>query len=98
MEGEKMLEKELEAKFKKRAESQGAKVWKFVSPGQAGVPDRVVFLPQGKCVFAEIKKPGEGLRPLQMRVITQLLDLGFPVWLIDSEKRIDEFCDFHFGQ
>lgn len=93
-----MLEKELEAKFKKRVEEHGAKVLKFVSPGCAGVPDRIVLIPGGRCIFAEIKKPGERLRPLQKHVIRQLINLGYPVWLIDSESRINEFCMRRFGR
>lgn len=87
-----VLEKELEAKFKKRVEAHGARVLKFVSPGCAGVPDRIVLIPGGRCVFAEIKRPGEELRPLQWHVVRQLINLGYPVWLIDSERRIEEFC------
>ena len=33
--------------------------YKFVSPGNAGVPDRVVILQGGKSGFVELKRPGE---------------------------------------
>ena len=46
-----MLEKELEKKFKYQIEKRGAMVLKFVSPGKAGVPDRLVLLPYGRAVF-----------------------------------------------
>lgn len=91
-----MLEKELEVKFKKRVESYGARVWKFVSPGKSGVPDRIVLIPGGRCVFAEIKKPGEHLRELQKYIGKKLQEDGFDVWTIDSEARIDRFCEFYF--
>lgn len=90
-----MLEKELEIKFKKQVEKYGAKVWKFVSPGKAGVPDRIILTPDGECLFAEIKRPGDRPRKLQEHVMKEIADLGFAVWLIDSEEDIYGFCDMY---
>lgn len=92
-----MLEKELEAKFKKRVEKHGAKVWKFVSPGKAGAPDRIILIPKGKCIFAEIKRPNEKPRKLQNHIMRNLRNLGFDVWVIDAENAIGEFCDCYFN-
>lgn len=41
-----MLENELEKKFRERIKDLGGKAYKFVSPGTAGVPDRLVVLPR----------------------------------------------------
>lgn len=41
-----MLEKELERKFMYTIKKLGGKAYKFVSPGNAGVPDRIVILPR----------------------------------------------------
>lgn len=91
-----VLEKELEAKFKKQVEKYGAKVWKFVSPGKAGAPDRIVLIPGGQCVFAEIKRPGERPRRLQEYVMQEIGSLGFGVWVIDSFEDVDRFCGQYF--
>lgn len=91
-----MLEKEIEKKFKNKVEKYGAKVLKFVSPGKAGVPDRIILLPKGRCVFAEIKAPGEQPRKLQIHVMKEIKKLGFGTWLIDSVKKIDDFCNYYF--
>ena len=32
---------------------------KFVSPGQNGVPDRIVLVPYGRIYFVETKAPGK---------------------------------------
>lgn len=40
-----MREKEIEAKLKKEVEKVGGLALKFISPGVAGVPDRIVLLP-----------------------------------------------------
>ena len=40
---------------------------KFTSPGMAGMPDRLVLLPEGKIYFVELKAPDMDLRPLQLK-------------------------------
>lgn len=84
-----MLEKHLEAKFCKRIARTGSLPLKFVSPGQAGVPDRIILIPGGKVRFAELKKPGGKLRPLQVYTVRQLRELGFKVHVVDSLEKIE---------
>lgn len=64
---------------------------KFVSPGMAGVPDRIVLLPKSKITFVELKAPGKKMRPLQIKRKRQLEELGFLVYCIDSFEAIDDF-------
>jgi hypothetical protein len=64
---------------------------KFVSPGMAGVPDRIVLLPKAKITFVELKAPGKKMRPLQIKRKSQLEELGFLVYCIDSLEAIDDF-------
>jgi hypothetical protein len=85
-------EKDIEHYFKTAVEKQGAIVWKFVSPGQAGVPDRLVLLPGGRVVFAEIKAPGKKPRPLQRAVFHRMARLGHDVFVIDSRPAVDRFA------
>ena len=70
-------ERHIERCFKKALEAKGALVWKFVSPGIVGVPDRIVLLPGGRAVFAELKRPGEKLRPIQAKRAAELTALGY---------------------
>lgn len=55
-----MREKELEAKLVKLVEAVGGKCLKWVCPGWAGVPDRIVLLPHGRVAFVEMKRPAGG--------------------------------------
>lgn len=55
------LEKEVEAYLVHAIETLGGYCLKFVSPGHAGVPDRVCLLPYGLVVFVELKKPEGGV-------------------------------------
>ena len=76
-----MDEKSVERLLKNRVEEMipGAKCLKFVSPGYTGVPDRIILLPGGAVVFAELKRPGEQPRQRQLFVQSQLRKLGFTV-------------------
>ncbi len=88
-----ILEKQIERKFKQKVEALGALAWKFTSPGRAGVPDRIVILPGGRVVFAEMKAPGQKLRPLQVATVAMIKRLGCHAWVIDSYEKIDEFIE-----
>lgn len=54
-----MLESKIEKRLKKEIELLGGKAMKFISPGEAGVPDRIVLLPEGHVIFVELKAPGK---------------------------------------
>ncbi len=79
-----ILEKDIEKKLKARLEKSGCLVLKFVSPGNAGVPDRLIILPGGAVWFAEMKRPGEKLRPLQVFWKKQMESLGAKYYVVDS--------------
>lgn len=77
--------------MKREVKKIGGLALKFVSPGNAGVPDRIVLLPNGNAVFAELKARGKNLRPLQIKRKEQLETLGFRVYIIDSYEKVDAF-------
>lgn len=87
-----MLESTLERKLKSEISRLGGWAVKFVSPGLAGVPDRLILLPGGTCIFIELKAPGKKLRPLQVKRQKQLEEFGFRVEVVDSIERIQEVC------
>lgn len=83
-----MQENVIERRLKSEAKKSGGMAVKFVSPGLAGVPDRLVLLPGGRCGFVELKAPGKKLRPLQEKRKQQLQALGFKVYCIDEPEQI----------
>lgn len=86
-----MKEKTIEAYLRDKVKAQGGKAYKFVSPGNDGVPDRLVCLPGGRVFFVELKAPGKTSTPLQQRRQRELRDLGFTVYAdIDSRAKVDE--------
>lgn len=92
-----MREIEIERHLKKEVEKRGAIILKFTSPGKAGVPDRIVLIKGGECIFVECKAPGKQLRKLQELIKRDLQKQGFAVWVIDSYEKIEEFCAYYFG-
>ncbi len=83
-----MLEKTIENKLTLAVKKAGGIAVKFVSPSFAGVPDRLVLLPDGVIAFVELKAPGQKPRPLQEARHRLLRRLGFKVYVIDSEEQI----------
>lgn len=87
-----MLEKTIETRLKREIEKLGGMCLKFTSPGTPGVPDRIVIF-SGKIYFAELKRPGGKLRPLQEVVQQKLKSHGAKIYTIDSYESIKEFCN-----
>lgn len=88
-----MLEKEVERKLVTVVQMMDGVAVKFVSPGFAGMPDRLVLLPGGRIAFVEVKRPGEKPRPLQKARHRMLRRLGFKVYVLDSVEEIERIID-----
>ena len=78
-----MKESTIEKKVCKYAESEGWLTYKFVSPGNKGVPDRI-FLKDEICFFIEFKAPGKKLTKLQEFVQQTIRDQDFSSWEVDD--------------
>ena len=86
-----MKESTIEAYLRDRVKAQGGIAYKWVSPGNVGVPDRLIVFPGGTVYFRELKAPGKKPTPLQVRQLEKLKALGFDVGVIDSKQGVDEF-------
>ncbi len=93
-----MRESFIEEKLTRAVNQNGGVCWKFTSPGTAGVPDRIILMPEGRIAFVEVKAPGEKPRPLQLSRHKLLRRLGFKVYVLDAlediEKIISEVKDY----
>ncbi len=78
----------MEQKLVKAVRKAGGMCPKLVSPGMAGMPDRLVLLPGGRFAFAEVKAPGQSPRPMQLHRHAQLRELGFRVAVLDDPAKI----------
>ena len=62
-----MRERQIEQKLRNEIKAKGGLALKFVSPGMAGVPDRIVFTADGRVFFVELKAPGRHMTPKQVK-------------------------------
>lgn len=67
-----MKESTIEARLVKGAKQAGWLIRKFVSPGNAGVPDRMLISPDGHLIFVELKTETGRLTALQSAQIAML--------------------------
>lgn len=87
----KMREKDIEIYLRDSVRKAGGKAYKFESPGNDGVPDRLVVFPKNRIYFVELKAPGKKPRPLQIKQMNVLSNFGCDVRVIDSKEKVDEF-------
>lgn len=85
-----MREKVVEQKLVSEVKKRGGICPKWVSLSFAGVPDRLVFLPNGKFGLVEVKAPHEKTRKLQVSRHRLFKRLGFDVYVLDSVEKIGE--------
>ena len=88
-----MKEKQIESRLTAEVKKRGGIAVKFVSPSFAGMPDRLVLLPDGHVAFAELKAPGRKPCPLQLARHRLLKTLGFRVYVIDNAEQIGGILD-----
>ena len=84
-------ESQLEKKFCEKIKSFGGMALKFVSPGRAGVPDRIILLPNGKIYFVEMKSSIGKTSIIQEYIFEKFERLGFKVHIINSDDAIKNF-------
>lgn len=84
-----MREAEVERFLKEEIEKLGGKCFKWVSPGQRGVPDRICILPGGRIVFAEVKvEKGGVVSGMQKYMHKILTGLGCRVFLLTGKPSV----------
>ena len=74
-------------------EALGGITFKFVSPGRAGVPDRVVILPGGDVHFVELKALGGKPSRIQLRRISQLRKLDVTALVLTGIDEVERYLD-----
>ncbi len=88
-----MLEREVEKKLVDGVRRLGGRAYKFVSPGNDGVPDRIVVLPDTAPMFVELKTESGRLSRLQKVQITRLENLGQNVRVLYGVKDVENFLE-----
>ena len=86
-----LSESQLEEKLCKKIKELGGMALKFISPGRAGVPDRIILMPCRKIYFVEMKSLRGEINPIQEYVVEKFKNLGFEVKILNSDEKIKNF-------
>ena len=87
------LEKDLEAKLVKGIKAAGGLCLKWVCPGWAGVPDRIVILHR-RIFFVEMKRPkGSVVAERQKWWAEKLREYGFEVFTAFTDFQVDDIVE-----
>jgi len=89
----KISERDIEEFLVSEVKKVGGLALKFTSQGNAGVPDRLVILPDGNVHFIELKAKGKKPSKLQKVVHKQFLQRNVKVEIIDSKEEVKEWLD-----
>ena len=77
-----MLEKDVEKKLIRGIKKLGGRAYKWVSPGNAGVPDRIIIMPEGRIYFVELKTDTGRLSGLQRQACLGARGKGSVCWVL----------------
>ena len=88
-----MKESYIEGKLRDGVKALGGFCIKFTSPGNAGVPDRIILLPDGGVRFVELKTETGRLAPIQRAWIGKLRRLGFDARVLKGIDEVNEYLE-----
>lgn len=90
-----MRESVFEQALRKKIKALGGISYKWVSPGQDGVPDRICVFPGGAVVFMEVKRPGvkDGRSAQQKKVQAVLEKMGCCVFRVGDKGDFEKMME-----
>ncbi len=88
-----MRESEIEKILVDGIRKLGGRAFKWVSPGNDGVPDRIVVLPGYPAIFVEMKTVTGKLTSLQRVQVGRLQKMGQDVRVLYGEKETQTFLE-----
>ncbi len=77
-----MKESQIEAKLVRMVRDRGGLCYKFVSPGNPGVPDRLIITPAGRTVYVELKTETGRLANIQKWQLCEMQKRGADVRVV----------------
>ena len=86
-----MRERELEKILRDEVRKLGGRAYKWVSPGNDGVPDRIVVFPEKPPEFVELKTETGCLSAIQAVQIRRLESLGQQVRVVRGINGLSQF-------
>ena len=88
-----MRESSVEARLVKLVRARGGLCFKFVSPGNPGVPDRIVITPVGRTVYVELKTEAGRLSAIQKWQHEEMRKRGAEVRTLKGLAQVLDFVE-----
>lgn len=82
-----MKESKIEKELKREVERIGGACLKWISPGNRGIPDRIILY-RGRMIPVELKRPRGTLGPLQEFQRKRFAKLGVKVEVVDDMEGV----------
>ena len=86
-----MRERDIEKILEENVKKLGGRAYKWISPGNSGVPDRIVVFQGRPPIFVELKTDTGRLTPLQKVQIGRLQELGQDVRVLAGREMVLQF-------
>lgn len=86
-----MKESQIERYLTNKVKEHGGLCFKFVSPGNPGVPDRIVITPAGRTIYVELKTEIGRLAKVQKWQRSELEKRGADVRVLFGMEAVKEF-------
>jgi hypothetical protein len=92
-----LKEVDVERHLVRLVEKAGGRAYKFVSPGRAGVADRLVVLPGGRVWFVELKVAGGRMSALQQVFAEDMAALGQNYIVLWNKEQVNDWTRKNCG-
>lgn len=81
----------VERRLRELVRSLGGKAYKFISPDEPGVPDRLCLFPGGRVVFVELKTEVGSLQRIQHWQLEEMQKRGADVRVLHGTEEVKAF-------
>ena len=86
-----MRESQIERFLVRKVKEHGGLCYKFVSPGNPGVPDRIIITPEGKTIYVELKTNTGRLAKVQKWQRSEMEKRGADVRVLYGLDAVKDF-------
>lgn len=88
-----MKESTVETRLVRGVRKLGGLCYKFTSPGNPGVPDRIVILPDGRTIYVELKTEIGRLAKIQRWQLEEMRKRGADVRVLKGMEQVTAFLE-----
>lgn len=92
-----MKESSIESRLVRMVRDRGGLCYKFVSPGNPGVPDRIIITPAGRTVYVELKTEVGRLAAIQRWQHEEMRKRGADVRTLKGLDQVKAFVEEVFS-